>query len=118
MISVISGSKDWRWAKNVRPQKGENFAAQKDFENRVRMQGSIVAALVLLIGHVKGVEKDSWGSDQVNLGRRQQRGEDQHGQRQQQGSDQHGQRAGLTDNIDLGARARTAHRSGKCELLS
>ena len=65
-----------------------------------------MAALILLsgtTGHVDGAETDRWGSDKVNQGR------GQHGQ--------HGQSAGLTDNIDLGARARAAHRSGKCELL-
>ena len=73
------------------------------------MQGAIVAALILLsgtTGHVEGAETDRWGSDQVSL-RRRQEGAD----------DQHGQPARLTDNIDLGARARAAHRSGKCELL-
>ena len=73
------------------------------------MQGAIVAALILLsgtTGHVEGAETDRWGSDQVSLGRR-----------QGGGDDQHGQPAGLTDNLDLGARARAAHRSGKCELL-
>ena len=67
-------------------------------------QGAIVAALILLSGTTRHVE--GAGSDEVNLGRRQ-RG----------GDDQHGRPAGLTDNIDLGARARAAHRSGKCELL-
>ena len=70
------------------------------------MQGAFVAALILLsgtTGHVDGAETDRWGSDKVNQGG---------------GDGQHGQPAGLTtDNIDLGARARAAHRSGKCELF-
>ena len=69
-----------------------------------------MAALILLsgtTGHVDGAETDRWGSDKVNQGGG-----------QGGGGGQHGQPAGLTtDNIDLGARARAAHRSGKCELL-
>ena len=69
-----------------------------------------MAALILLsgtTGHVDGVETDRWGSDKVKQGRH-----------QGGGDGQHGQPAGLTtDNIELGAQARAAHRSGKCELL-
>ena len=84
----------------------------------VRMRGAIAAALILLSGgnpgHVEGAEKDRWESDQVYLGRHHGHLGGHHG-----GGDYlHGQPGGLiTDNIDLGAKARAAHRSGKCELF-
>ena len=85
-------------------------------------QGTCIAAALILLsgtaGHVEGAEKDRWGSDQVYLGRHQHQHQHKHQhQHQQGGDDEHGQPAGLTDNIDLGAKARAAHRSGKCELL-
>jgi len=85
------------------------------------MQGTIAAALILLsgtTGHVEGAEKDRWGSDQVYLGGHQHQHQHQHKhhhqhQHQGGGDDQHERPAVLTDNIDLGAKARAAHRSGK-----
>ena len=71
------------------------------------MRGAIVATLILLsTGHVEGVGRDHWRSDHVHL----------EGGHQQGGGDGH-QHPGLGENIDLRARARAAHRSGKCELL-
>ena len=91
----------------------------------VRMQGAIAAALILLSGgnpgHVEGAKKDRWESDQVYLGGTHGHLGRHHGHlggHHGGGDDEHGQPGGLiTDNIDLGAKARAAHRSGKCELF-
>ena len=87
---------------------GEKISTKEEFDqHRVRMRGAIVATLILLsTGHVEGVGRDHWRSDHVHL----------EGGHQQGGGDGH-QHPGLGENIDLRARARAAHRSGKCELL-
>jgi len=92
------------------------------------MRGAIAAALILLSGgnpgHVEGAEKDRWESDQVYLGGTHGHLGRHHGHLGRHhghlgghhggGDDEHGQPGGLiTDNIDLGAKARAAHRSGK-----
>ena len=97
----------------------------------VKMRGAIAAALILIsggnTGHVEGAEKDRWGSDQVylgghhgHLGRHHEHRGRHHGHlggHHGGADDEHGQPGRLTDNIDLGAKARAANRSGKCELF-
>ena len=73
---------------------------------------SFLAAIILLFGTnyqiVEGTKEHRWGSDQVQQGRLQRGGVEQ-------GVDE---QYGVRDNVDLGARAKAAHRSGKCKLLS
>ena len=73
---------------------------------------SFLAAIILLFGTnyqiVEGTKEHRWGSDQVQQ-RRLQRGGVEQGV---------GEQYGVRDNVDLGARAKAAHRNGKCKLLS
>ena len=71
---------------------------------------SFLAAIILLFGRnhqVEGTKEHRWGSDQVQQGRLQRGGVEQGV----------GEQYGVRDNVDLGARAKAAHRSGKCKLL-
>ena len=77
---------------------------------------SFLAAVILLFGtnyRVEGTKEHHWGSDQVQQVRHQQGGSGRQGVGQGGG-----EQYAVRDNIDLGARARAAHRSGKCKLLS
>ena len=68
---------------------------------------SFLAAIILLFGTnyqiVEGTKEHRLGSDQVQQRRLQRGGV--------------GEQYAVRDNVDLGARAKAAHRSGKCKLL-